>query len=273
VADDDPGFLRRWSRRKGSARGDGRALQPPGPGSVPGPGSEPSQALREAPPVAAAGGSPVAALGGSPVAGAADTRPDAPQAATRAPAELPTLADVARLTHESDFSRFVGRNVGTDVRNAAMHKLFSDPSFNVMDGLDIYIDDYSKPEPLPAALARQLASANFMNLFGDSDRGQSGAREAPPCGAADDPASDDRAGRAVDHPPAREVGGPDAAQARESVADPDEAKVPAQVPGPGVAAIAGKGDAGASEASSRSDRDAPASRAVDECADRPPEPT
>jgi len=34
-----------------------------------------------------------------------------------------------------------------------------------MDGLDIYIDDYSKPDPLPAALARQLVSAQFMKLF------------------------------------------------------------------------------------------------------------
>ena len=34
--------------------------------------------------------------------------------------------------------------------NAAMKKLFTDPHFNVMDGLDIYIDDYRKPDPLPA---------------------------------------------------------------------------------------------------------------------------
>ena len=27
--------------------------------------------------------------------------------------------------------------------------LFQDPHYNVMDGLDTYIDDYSKPDPLP----------------------------------------------------------------------------------------------------------------------------
>ncbi|HEX5389658.1 MAG TPA: DUF3306 domain-containing protein, partial [Burkholderiaceae bacterium] len=37
--------------------------------------------------------------------------------------------------------------------------------FNVMDGLDIYIDDYSKPDPLPLELARKLTSAQFMKVF------------------------------------------------------------------------------------------------------------
>jgi hypothetical protein len=36
-----------------------------------------------------------------------------------------------------------------------------------MDGLDTYIDDYSKPDPLPASMARQLASAKFLKLFDD----------------------------------------------------------------------------------------------------------
>jgi hypothetical protein len=39
--------------------------------------------------------------------------------------------------------------VAPEVKNAAFKKLFADPHFNVMDGLDIYIDDYSKPDPLP----------------------------------------------------------------------------------------------------------------------------
>jgi hypothetical protein len=50
---------------------------------------------------------------------------------------LPTLEDVQRLTPESDFQPFMQRGVGTEVRNAAMKKLFADPHFNVMDGLDI----------------------------------------------------------------------------------------------------------------------------------------
>ena len=78
---------------------------------------------------------------------------------------LPTLQDVTNLSSESDFKPFVARDVAPEVRNAAMKKLFADPHYNVMDGLDIYIDDYSKPDPLPEAMLRQMASAKFLNLF------------------------------------------------------------------------------------------------------------
>jgi hypothetical protein len=40
-----------------------------------------------------------------------------------------------------------------------MKKLFTDPHFNVMDGLDIYIDDYTKFEPIPAAMLAMLVHA------------------------------------------------------------------------------------------------------------------
>ena len=53
--------------------------------------------------------------------------------------------------------------VGEDVRRAALKKLFSDPHFNVMDGLDVYIDDYSKTEPIPAAMLAGLRQA--QNIF------------------------------------------------------------------------------------------------------------
>jgi len=77
---------------------------------------------------------------------------------------LPTLEDVQSLTPQSDFQPFMQRGVGSEVRNAAMKKLFADPHFNVMDGLDIYIDDYSQPDPLPAGMLERMASAQFMKL-------------------------------------------------------------------------------------------------------------
>jgi hypothetical protein len=49
-----------------------------------------------------------------------------------------------------------------------MKKLFADPHFNVMDGMDIYIDDYSQPDPLPLAMLRQMTSAKTLNLFDDA---------------------------------------------------------------------------------------------------------
>lgn len=71
---------------------------------------------------------------------------------------------MAALTRESDYSRFVAPGVEGAVRNAALRKLFSDPHFNVMDGLDIYIDDYTVPSPLPLATIRRMSQAAFLGL-------------------------------------------------------------------------------------------------------------
>jgi hypothetical protein len=79
----------------------------------------------------------------------------------------PTLADVAELTPESDFRPFVARHVVPAVKNAAFKKLFADPHFNIMDGLDIYIDDYSQPSPLLPEDLQQMVAAKFMKLVQD----------------------------------------------------------------------------------------------------------
>ena len=91
---------------------------------------------------------------------------------------LPTMADVHQLTAESDFSPFVAKNVAPEVRNSAMKKLFTDPHYNVMDRLDIYIDDYSQPDPIPESMLRQLASAKFLNLFKAEEEAEAAAEKA-----------------------------------------------------------------------------------------------
>ena len=58
-----------------------------------------------------------------------------------------------------------------------MKKLFADPHFNVMDGLDTYIDDYGKPDPIPASMLRQMNQSKFLGLFDDEDERQT---KAPP---------------------------------------------------------------------------------------------
>jgi hypothetical protein len=78
---------------------------------------------------------------------------------------LPTMADVALLSRDSDYSRFVASGVDDSVKNAAMKKLFADPHFNVMDGLDTYIDDYGKPDPIPLAMLRQMNQSKLLGLF------------------------------------------------------------------------------------------------------------
>ncbi|HJV73731.1 MAG TPA: DUF3306 domain-containing protein [Noviherbaspirillum sp.] len=73
-----------------------------------------------------------------------------------------TLEEVKALTKDSDFRPFVARGVDENVRRAAMKKLFSDPHFNVMDGLDVYIDDYSKSVPIPAQVLAMLNHAQAL---------------------------------------------------------------------------------------------------------------
>jgi len=78
------------------------------------------------------------------------------------PDKAPDMADVAALRDESDFSRFMAKDVDESVRRSAMKKLFSNPHFNVMDGLDIYIDDYGKADPLPPGMLESLLHAKTL---------------------------------------------------------------------------------------------------------------
>ena len=58
-----------------------------------------------------------------------------------------SLADVEKIDPlDPDFSAFMKPDVDPHVQQAALKKMFTDPHFNVMDRLDIYIDDYSHPE-------------------------------------------------------------------------------------------------------------------------------
>ena len=43
--------------------------------------------------------------------------------------------------------------------------MFTDPHFNIMDGLDIYIGDYSKPDPLPPGMLERMVQSDMLNLF------------------------------------------------------------------------------------------------------------
>ena len=92
----------------------------------------------------------------------------APGAAS--PQPLPTLPALESVTFESDFKAFMHAKVDEGVRRAALQKLFSDPRFNVMDGLDIYIGDYSIEDPIPPALLAQLEHARTTLLAPAAER-------------------------------------------------------------------------------------------------------
>jgi hypothetical protein len=220
----DDNFFSRWSRRKQQVRtGEPLPADPPPPAaraeSAPAPAVRPASAASASAPAAAV---PAAA---------------APQPAQDRPPP-PTLDDVSSLTPESDFSRFVARDVSPDVRNAAVKKLFADPHFNVMDGLDIYIDDYSQPSPLSKADMARMVGAQFLKLVDDPnekktaspvaaapaevpaypendnppDSGTTAAPTGEPAAAELPPPHDDHADLQLqpDHAPDRERSGPGA---------------------------------------------------------------
>ncbi len=94
----------------------------------------------------------------------------APLEAQALPADLPPIES---LTPSSDFTRFMRPDVPPAARNEAMKKLFGDPHFNVMDGLDIYIDDYTKADPIPLAMLKDLAQSRMLRLFDYEDEKKS----------------------------------------------------------------------------------------------------
>ena len=82
----------------------------------------------------------------------------------------PALPAPETLQFDSDFAAFMQAKVEETVRRAALKRLFSDPRFNVMDGLDIYIDDYTKEDPIPEAMLAQLEHAKEALLGPRDDR-------------------------------------------------------------------------------------------------------
>jgi Protein of unknown function (DUF3306) len=136
VVDDKEPFLARWSRRKLEANDDAPAGAP--------------QVAESPEPPAAAPAAPLVPTMETPVAGTA-------QGVT------------------PEFREFFDPQVDEKLRRTALKKLFSDPHFNAMDGLDTYIDDYSKPDPIPEAMLRQLNQAKDLFLFDDEKQASESA--------------------------------------------------------------------------------------------------
>ncbi|MCR2746884.1 DUF3306 domain-containing protein [Limnobacter parvus] len=88
---------------------------------------------------------------------------------------LPTEADLLAVEQGGDIKAFMVEKVSTELRNKAFKALFSRPEFNVMDGLDIYIDDYNKFTPLTQedigkmTLSKQLLSRPDLDVLNTED--------------------------------------------------------------------------------------------------------
>lgn len=174
------GFLGRWSQRKIAIK-EGKPVEEVVPAAKPAAAvDQASVATSKSPATDNQTGSTSAPAGvwgqpnfqayGAPAPAPASAPAPEVEAEPSAPEPPPTLADAQTLTPQSDFKPYMSAQVTPEVRNAAMKKLFADPHFNVMDGLDIYIDDYTKPDPLPMSMMRQMASANFLGLFDDEKK-------------------------------------------------------------------------------------------------------
>lgn len=150
--DDSASFLSRWSRRKVEAK------------------SAPEEAT-------AAPASSASAVASTPAAGAADLA----RAETADTPEPKPLPDLETLTSDGDFSPFMAKGVDAATRNQAMKKLFTDPhyGFDKMDKLDIYLDDYSKPDPIPLEMLRNLNQAKRLFLFDDEEKDAAVVPEVP----------------------------------------------------------------------------------------------
>lgn len=154
--DQPANFLSRWSRRKVEAKSAADDATP-APAT---PRSSTGDALASAP--------------------GADAMEMPQDGASQAPGPQP-LPDLDTLKSDGDFSPFMAKGVDAATRNQAMKKLFTDPhyGFDNMDKLDIYLDDYSKPDPIPLEILRNLNQARRLFLFDDEQKDAAAAPEAP----------------------------------------------------------------------------------------------
>ncbi|MDE2130992.1 MAG: DUF3306 domain-containing protein [Betaproteobacteria bacterium] len=159
------GFLTRWSRRKLQSKD-----------AVPQQGGQTAAASTSASAATAAPGAldPAAARAVEP-APPSQTQPGEP---AQIPPAAPTLDELQALDHSADLRRFVAAGVDEGVRRAALRKMFQAPQFNVMDGLDTYIDDYNVASPMPAAMLERLRQSAASGLFAQPDALMADAVEA-----------------------------------------------------------------------------------------------
>jgi hypothetical protein len=113
-----------------------------------------------------------------------EVKPEAP-AQTPSPSPVP-LPSLDSLTFESDFKAFMHAKVEEGVKRAALKKLFADPRFNVMDGLDTYIGDYTKSDTIPADMFERMARKREKLFNAAAEKARAEAEEAMPQAEADE---------------------------------------------------------------------------------------
>ena len=170
----------------------------------------------------------------TPVAG--DPLPPARAPLPPAPPRTLTLEDAAALTTDADFKPFMASNVDAGVKRLALKQLFADPHFNVMDGLDTYIEDYNCFVPMDAAM---VAALNHGKALLDplsqllSPQLQPERQPPPALPAARQPDPNEPAASARPVTPLRSEEKPDAPPAAAVIAEPAAPAAPVSPP-PGI---------------------------------------
>lgn len=164
-------FATRWSRLKAQARAGAAPEVAAGPEVKPPPAAE--TAPQPAPPT------------------------QSPEAPSPGPAP-PELPDIESLGEDSDYSNFLAEGVDAVLRRRALRKLFHSPKFNVLDGLDDYMGDYTQFEPLGSVVtadmrhhlerAARLAERALDQGDGSEERGDAVASVPPDPACTEEPA-------------------------------------------------------------------------------------
>lgn len=146
-------FLSRWSRLKKELRG--------------------AEKQTARPPESKAAAAPPAAVPAKETTAGAGTQ-------SPAPVELPPIDSLKGLA--SEYAEFLKPGVDESLRRSALKKLFKDPYFETFERFEAYCEDYTKGEPIPAAMLRTLEHAKGLLFDEEKEEEKEGQRSAAESG-------------------------------------------------------------------------------------------
>lgn len=78
------------------------------------------------------------------------------------PRRVLTASDALALDASADFTPFMAHGVEVSVKRLALKRLFAAPHFNIMDGLDTYIEDFNTFVPMDPVMVASLNHAKAL---------------------------------------------------------------------------------------------------------------
>jgi hypothetical protein len=150
--DEEEGFLSRWSRLKKEVR------------------HAEERAPERKPEV-----SPVPAVAPAAVPPKESSADEVGASSGASVPQLPPIDSLKGLA--SEYTEFLKPGVDESLRRSALKKLFSDPYFETFERFEAYCEDYTKGEPIPAAMLKTLTHARRL-LFDEKKEEEGGVAES-----------------------------------------------------------------------------------------------